>query len=286
MIGAMLIVAASVSFMLGLNLAGVRYSWTSLPVFALFACALVVGVGFVLRLISAPEPLIPISILLDPVVRWAVVANSFGWGSIIGLNIFLPMYLQSVIGLSPTNAGLSLMVLMVRLNTSAGLGGQLLGRVQHYKTIPVIALVVAIGSVLTLALWADSLTPLSFEALLFLIGAGFGPMPSLTGVVLQNTVARHQLGIAVGTMNFFRNLMATILVALLGALVLTGGSSIVPGGFGPGHLGDALTPDAAAAAEAFTRVFYAVAACLAVAFVALVLIEEKPLQTGVAQQAK
>ena len=101
-IGAVLIVLASVSFMLALNVAGVRYPWLSLPVLALFTCALVIGYCFVMRLMRAPEPLIPIAILKDPIVRWATIANGFGWGSIVGLNIFLPMYLQSVIGLSPT----------------------------------------------------------------------------------------------------------------------------------------------------------------------------------------
>jgi MFS family permease len=79
-IGAALIVTASVSFMLGLNMAGIRFPWTSLPTVALFALALIVGALFVLRLITAPEPLIPISVLLDPVVRYAFIANAFGWG--------------------------------------------------------------------------------------------------------------------------------------------------------------------------------------------------------------
>ena len=49
---------------------------------------------FVLRLLTAPEPLIPISILKHPIVRCAMAANAFGWGAIIGLNVFLPIYLQ------------------------------------------------------------------------------------------------------------------------------------------------------------------------------------------------
>jgi MFS family permease len=191
-----------------------------------------------------------------------------------------------VIGLSATSAGLSLMVLMVTLNTSAGVGGQVLGRVTHYKALPIAAMTLAIASVTMLAVWADSLTLWSFELLLFLIGLGFGPMPSMNAVVVQNAVARHQLGIAVGTMSFGRNLFGTMLVALLGVLVLAGGQTITPGGFGSARLGDALPPDAAQAAAAFARVFYAVAASLAVAFVALVLIEEKPLQTGAVAEGK
>ena len=254
MIGAVLIVLASVSFMLGLNVAGVRYPWLSLPVLALFACALVIGYCFVMRLTRAPEPLIPIAILKNPIVRWATIANGFGWGSIVGLNIFLPMYLQSVIGLSPTDSGLALMVLMVSLNSSAGVAGQVLARVTHYKALPMAALVVAIASTLLLAWWADSLTLLSFEVLLFLIGAGFGPTPSLAAVSVQNVIERHNLGIAMGTMSFSRNLFSTILIALLGALVVAATSALAPSA--DGELGRALSADAATAAEAFRRVFF------------------------------
>ena len=96
---------ASVSFMLVLNVAGVRYAWTSLPVLALLRGRADHGLLFVLRLVTAPEPLIPIFILKHPIVRCAIVANACGWGSIIGLNVFLPIYLQGVMGFSPTRPG-------------------------------------------------------------------------------------------------------------------------------------------------------------------------------------
>lgn len=285
-IGAMLIVSASVSFMLALNLAGVRYAWTSAPIFGLFGCAVAFGALFVRRVATAPEPLIPLSILVDPVVRAAVIANACGWGAIIGLNIFLPMYLQIVIGLSPTTAGLSLMVLMMSLNTAAGIGGQVLGRVKRYKILPLATQVVALVSVAILALRSDNLTALSFQILLFLIGAGFGPTPSLTAVAMQNTVERHQLGIAVGTMNFCRNLFGTMMVAMLGALVLPGAAQLDPNAVGRGRIGGALPPDAAAAAAAFSRVFFAVLVSMAISFVALALLEERPLRSDRPQAGK
>ena len=63
------------------------------------------GILFVVRLMTAPEPLIPIAILKDLIARCAIAANGFGWGGIIGLNIFLPIYLQWVLGMSATAAG-------------------------------------------------------------------------------------------------------------------------------------------------------------------------------------
>jgi EmrB/QacA subfamily drug resistance transporter len=272
-VGAALIVAASVSFMLGLNLAGIRFPWTSLPIVALFCFALIVGALFVLRLLTAPEPLIPVAVLRDPVVRCAVVANAFGWGSIVGLNIFLPSYLQTVVGLTATDAGLALMVLMVTLNISAGFAGQVLCRVTRYKALPMGALALTIAAVAMLGWRAESLDLWEFELLLILIGTGFGPLPSLTQVAVQNTVPRHQLGISMGAMNFSRSLLATILVAAFGAIVLAGTAAVDQGASAA-----AAAVQQAAAAQAFARVFYADAACIAIALIAVVLMAERPLQ--------
>jgi MFS family permease len=266
-LGALLIMAASTSFMLALSLGGVRYPWASLQILGLGAAALVLGTGFVARLLTAPEPLIPLPMLRDPVVRCTFMMNSFGWGSIVGLNIFLPIYLQSVIGLSPTSAGLSLMVLMVTVNSSAGVAGQIYGRITHYKWLPMSGLALAIAAVVTLGLTADRLNTLEFEVLLALIGIGFGPVPPACSIVLQNTVEIHHFGTAVGTMNFSRTLYTTMLISVFGAIALTA----VPAG-ASGALG-------AAAAAGFQRVFFAAAVSLTIAFFGVLLLEEKPLQS-------
>jgi len=270
-LGAVLIMAASSTFMLALNLGGVRYPWFSSPVLALMASALVLGGGFVLRLLTAREPLIPVAILADPTARMAMVAHSFGWGSILAINIFMPMYLQSTLGWSATASGLSMMILMVTLNATAGFSSQLTGRVKHYKLLPNIFLVLAIGSILALSFSANSMTSLRLEVILFLIGAGFGPTAPLTQVMLQNTVAMHHLGSAIGTMNFMRTLMSTILVAVFGVIVLAN----VPVG-GPA---DTLAQRATGTSvTTFAHVFLGIACTMVIAFAAMLVIEEKPLE--------
>src|SRR5271155_5249520 len=102
--GAVLVMAASSTFMLALNVGGVRYPWLSTPVVVLFGGALVLGIALVARLLTAAEPLIPIAILSDRAARRAIAAHSFGWGAMVSLNVFLPMYLQSALGWSPTSS--------------------------------------------------------------------------------------------------------------------------------------------------------------------------------------
>jgi sugar phosphate permease len=241
-------------------------------VLGLAATALVTGLCFVLRLRTAPEPFIPLSMLANPIARCAIAANAFGWGAIIGLNIFLPIYLQNVMGLSATHAGLSLMLLMGTLNLSAGAAGQLYGRVQHYKTVPMIGLLLAIASVATLAWRAADLTPLTFQVLLGLIGLGFGPVAPLSTVALQNAIPVHQLGTAIGTMTFSRNLYGTILVAIFGAIVAAADPL-----HDVGHLAAAPSPELVAG---FSRIFLVAAGSMALALLSLLALEEKPLQTA------
>jgi EmrB/QacA subfamily drug resistance transporter len=272
-VGAVLVVLASVSFMLAINQGGVQFAWTSPPILTALAAAAILGTLFIWRLRTAVEPLIPIAILGNRDVAMVIVANAFGWGSVIGLNIFLPTYLQSVLAMSPTDAGLSLMVLMVGLNIGAGTSGQLFARMKHYKAVPIAGMVMAIGAIAILAWRADTITPLQFEILVALLGLGFGPLPPLCTMVMQNSVAIHQFGTAIGTMNFVRNLFATILVAVFGAIVLSGGADVVRDSSGQ-------APAANAAALAFSRVFLAATISLMVAFVGLLLMAEKPLQTN------
>jgi MFS family permease len=133
-----------------------------------------------------------------------------------------------------------------------------------------LGLLIAIATLLVMGWNAQSLTPWSVAGLLAVLGLGFGPVPPVAMVSLQNTVEAHHLGTAVGTLSFLRNLCATIIVAIFGALVLTGSARVLPRGV------DGL----ALPAERFTHVFYVAAASLVVSLVALLLMKEKPLRSN------
>jgi MFS family permease len=263
--GAALVMAASSSFMLALSMGGVNYPWLSVPILGLFAAALILGAAFIVRLRTAPEPLIPLSILNDREVRLSVAVNAFGWAPIVGLHIFLPIYLQNIVGMQPASAGLSVLMLAVMLNISAGVTGTILPTRKHYKRIPIAGLSLAIAAVLVLAWRATSVSLWEFQILLFLIGCGFGCMPPLAATALQNNVSIHTFGSAVATMQFVRNLFATMLVAIFGVLVLTGMDVVGAKAVGQYSV------------DGFVRVFLAVAASFAISLVAIVLLREKPL---------
>ncbi len=276
-LGAVLIVVASSSFMFILGAGGSDYAWNSPQIIGLSIVSAVFWIGFGWRLTRFREPLIPIGIIANPIVRAATIAHSFGWGAIVCLNIYLPLYLQSVLGMSPTQSGLALMILMVTVNSSALGCSQITARVRRYKLFPILAQIVCIAATIWLAVRSADMGVVEFQIVLGLIGAGFGPTAPVTTIAVQNAVPTHQLGIAVGTMSFVRGLLNAMMVAAFGVVALWGLGDPDLAGRGLRGAASALAADRDMVARSFYVMFLMTAGFFILALAALIAMEEKPL---------
>jgi MFS family permease len=165
---------------------------------------------------------------------------------------------------------LTIIALQGAATVTSIVGGRLLVRFTHYKQVPLAGLVLSIAAMVPLALAPTAFSPAVALGLIALVGLGLGPTFPFTIVVVQNAVAMHQLGVATGTMNFFRALGSTFIVAGFGAIVLAGAPTIR--GVSAGALAGT------DAAEAFRWVFAAAALCLTIALVCILALEERPLR--------
>lgn len=276
-LGAVLIVLASSTFMYILNAGGAQYAWASPQIVGLGILSALLWVGFIVRLLRFREPLIPLGVIRNPVLRDSAMAHSFGWGAVIGLNIYLPLYLQAVVGMTPANSGLALMGFMAMVNCGALLGAQLTARLTHYKRPAVIGQAVAILATLWLAFRSAEMGVWEFQIVMALIGLGFGPTAPLTTVTVQNSVPAHQLGISLGTMAFIRGMINAMLVAAYGVVALQGLDGIDLAGQSARTAGAAALADRGNVAEAFRLVFLMAVACFLIALVYLLKLEERPL---------
>jgi EmrB/QacA subfamily drug resistance transporter len=274
-LGAFLLVAATVTLMLALHDGGIDYAWTSARILGLFGGSLALWLAFVWRIRTAEEPLIPLSVLGNDVVACGTVAASCGMGAYIGLSIYLPVYFQASRGMSTTESGLGLIPLMVGTVIGATIAGQLMGRITHYKRVPVIGLFFAALGALSLALWADAMPVALFAAVLAIISIGLGTVLPTTTVAIQNAVELHELGTATGTMNFFRQLASAVTVAIFGALLNASGISEA-----------ALHSVASVPPGGFTSIFAATAIGFAVAFVFILWMKERPLRSAARHAAE
>jgi MFS family permease len=273
-LGSLLMMAAAVSLLLALTSGGVRFAWTSAPILGLLVVSAVLWLLFIHRLRTAPEPFLPLNILSNQVVRTGILLSSFNMSCIIGLTIFIPIYFEMVQGLSSSLSGLALIPLMVVSNVGAAVAGRGLGYFHHYKRVPMIGLSISVAALISLTIDPQqSLTSVLIH--LGAIGLGIGTVYPVATVAVQNAVPRHQLGIATGTMNFFRALLSAVIVAGLGAIIL-GGINVKGGG---GEVASVLQASGGSAEVAlvFRWVFAVCSAIMAFALLWLILMEERPL---------
>jgi EmrB/QacA subfamily drug resistance transporter len=276
MLGAALMVAAAVALLLALSWGGSRFRWASPQILGLVGLSALLWMLFVRRLLTAPEPFIPLSMVREPVVGAIVIAGFFGIGTVIGLSIFMPLYIELVLGQSASASGLVLIAFMGGATIGSLVAGRLLSRLDHYKRVPMAGLPLGIATLAILAIWPDTFSVAEVAGLLVVGGLGMGTMYPTTTVIIQNAVPQYQLGVATGTLNFFRQLGGALVVAVFGAIVLGGFDVHASGPLVLQRLSDA--GGAADFAQPFRFVFIAAAGFLAAAFVAVLCIAERPLR--------
>ena len=270
-IGAMLMVGAALVLMLALSLGGIRYPWASWHMVGLLACSAALWVLFALRLLTAREPFIPLAILHGRVTSTMTIAAFFSIGTVIGVTIYMPLYCQTVLGVSASLSGLALIAYMGGATLGSLVSTRYIVRIRHYMRVPLGGLVVGMAMLGVLAVDPASHGFAEVVGVLFVLGLGLGPMYPVSTIVMQNSVKPHQLGTATGTLNFFRTLGGAIVVAVFGAIILGGvaeGSTMTLDKLAAGH--SELGP-------AFHWVFIAAAICLGISFGCLLAVEERPL---------
>ena len=260
-----------------------RYPWASLPVLGLLALSAGLWVLFTWRLMTAPEPLVPLAVMANPVVGTATAAAFCGMGVFIGLSIYVPVYLEVVVGFTAGNSGLALMPLMVGTVTGANLSGRLMSTRLHYKRTPLVGLALAAAALAALAAMPTGLPIWAVEVLLLVIGLGIGTLLPVSTISIQNAVLPHQMGTATASMNFFRSLGGAIVVAGFGAIIL--GSATAGPGLSAEMMG-AASAGTADLAPAFGWLFAGAALGTVASLVFLAAMEERPLRSGAAAHAK
>jgi MFS family permease len=274
LVGAALMMLASVALLLTLSWGGRDYAWFSAPILGLLAGSLILWLLFAWRLARAPEPFLPLAVLGNPVVRAAALAGACNMGALVGMTIYVPLYFEVVLHLSASQSGIALIPLMAATVLWSTITGRLMTFLVHYKRVPLIGSATGIACLATLSAFAATLPIWAVLTLLFVIGSSFGTVFPISTVCMQNAVVRSQMGVATGAANFFRALFSALIVAVLGAIVL-------------GHLGGeagvaietlARAASADALATAFRYVFMATALVLCFGLAFIIALEERPLK--------
>src|SRR6266508_587709 len=238
---------------------GGRYAWPSAPILALITATVALSVGLVARERRAADPIVPFHLLGTRALAVASSALFLGTAALFSITVFVPLFLQTTSGASPTQAGLLLVPAMLGITVSTTLSGRSIARTGRYKRFPVAGLALMTAALVLLAALAANPSRLATGIGLTVFGLGFGMVTQVLIVAVRNSVDRRELGIATATTGFFRALGGAVGAAVLGAVFAAQAGSL-GSETGVHALGAALRSDLIEAVQAVFLVAAALAA--------------------------
>jgi EmrB/QacA subfamily drug resistance transporter len=217
--GAITLVLAVVPLLLALSWGGSEYPWSSPMVIGMLGFAAIMTAIFLLIESRAPEPIIPLSLFKNRIVAIATFAMLLMMIGMFGTFLFIPLFIQGVIGTTATQSGTVMMPMMMMMILSGIVGGQVISRTGRYKILALAGLVVsAIGMYLLSQMGPDT-SYLTVVRNMMIVGLGLGPTMPVFTLAAQNAVSFNQLGVVTSLTQFARSIGSTLGAAVFGSLL-------------------------------------------------------------------
>jgi EmrB/QacA subfamily drug resistance transporter len=241
-LGAVLLTCGAAAGLLAAVWGGVEYPWGSSVIVGLFLAAAVLIALFVLQERRAREPILPLELFHGRTFAAATVTVFALGAAMFGTIIYVPLFVQRVLGESATGSGAVLTPLMLGIILTSVVAGQIVSRTGHYRPVllagpPFLAL----GFLLLTHLGVDS-SRLAVTRDIVIVGLGIGAMMQTLTVAVQNSVRPRDIGVATASQQFFRAVGAMTGVAVMGTIVTSRLGATATAAADPARLASAIHP--------------------------------------------
>lgn len=220
-VGAALLALTLASMVLVTDLGGTVYPWSSPLMVGLIVLAVGGLIAFILVERRAKEPILPLRLFRTRDVWVTSVAGLIVGFALIGSVTYLPVFLQIVKGLSPTESGLRMVPLMAGTLLTSIIAGQLVSRTGKYKLFPIIGTTIVTISLFLISRMTGETGAVGASLYMALLGIGLGFVMQVLIIAVQNAVDYRDLGVATSNAILFRFIGGSLGTALLGAVLAT-----------------------------------------------------------------
>ncbi len=221
-------------FMLVLALLrGNEEGWGSALIVGLLGGSAVLFAAFVLVELRQKHPMLPLRLFRIPAFTGVQLASFAISGSMFALFLYLTLYMQNILGLSPLEAGIRYLPLTIVSFIVAPIAGVLMAKLPARGMLAAGLLMVGSGLILIAGVeQGDEWTGLLGGFLIS--GAGIGLINPVIANVAVSVVPPEQSGMASGINDTFRQVGIAVGIAAYGALFLARTESeiaeVAPGG--------------------------------------------------------
>jgi MFS family permease len=216
--GCLLVAVALTAMIIGLSFPGMGYSWASVQVIGLLALSLIFWFVFILYEAGAEAPVLDPQVFRNRIFLTVAGASLFSFFGQIGIFIYFPLFLQGVQSHSTTLSG-SIITPFSAVMAAVGVPtGFLLARTKRYKWMYVLGFGLATVDMFGIALFNEGTPIILILVAAGVIGVGLGVVPTINTLVIQNTMPKKLLGVAMSAIFFCISMGVAIAPAVLGSV--------------------------------------------------------------------
>lgn len=195
-----------------------QYGWSSMEViFLIFAFVISLAL-FIFFERRADDPLIPLYLFKNSIFSITTLIGFFLGFGMFSIISFIPTFFQMSAQTSAMSSGFLMLPMVISITVTSIYSGIKVGKNNNFKKYLVIGSISAFISILLLTTIKTS-TPLWLISFyLFILGAGIGNIIQIIVLVVQNNVDKSIVGVVTSTNNYFREVGASLGVAIFGSL--------------------------------------------------------------------
>lgn len=194
--------------------------WSAPRIRDLLIASAVLLTAFVMVERRAVEPVLVLSLFRDRRISLMSV-NFFLMGiGLFGVAVYLPLFVQGVLGASAAKSGLVLAQLTLAMLAGNLIGGQLLSRTGWHRLLAISGAGLAACGLFLMSQMDGSTTQFALLRNAIICGGGFGVLTPTYEVLVQNATPKEQMGVATGFTQLARTIGGTIGLALFGTILL------------------------------------------------------------------
>lgn len=191
--------------------------WTSTTIAGSFAFAAVTMLAFVLVERRSDAPMVNVSLFSQRAFSGGIVALMMWAFGLFGIYFFTSLYLQGVLGFSPTKAGAAFVPMALLMATGAIVSDRVARRFGAHRSTGLAMLLMAVGIASVATLGKDA-SFLSLMPSFAVIGVGGGLTIPLTATVL-GVMPVDQAGVASAVFNASREVAGLLGITVIGAIL-------------------------------------------------------------------
>ena len=219
-LSAVFMVGALVPLVLALQLDKTLYPWGGVTTLSLFAATAVFTLLFIVRSLRSDNPVLDLRLFENRVFTTANAALFFLGAAFLITVVFLPLFMVNVVGVSATQAGVSLIPLSLGTVFGAILSGQIVSRLGHYRPLMLLGIVILLVGLWLLSTMSTDVPYWQVTLYMVICGLGVGPGLPLYTLAIQNAVDVRKVGQATSASQFFRQIGGAVGAAVMGTVLV------------------------------------------------------------------